>query len=116
MNDKQRSSHRRENVLRAARFGDILPASGPPMMKTKLALIAALLLPVGSSAETQAPREYHLRFFHTHTNQRLDVVYRRGDDYIPDALAKLDDFLRDHRTGDVEHYDPRLFDLLADLM
>jgi uncharacterized protein YcbK (DUF882 family) len=58
---------------------------------------------------------YHLRFFHTHTGERLDVVYRVGDQYIPQALDKLDHFLRDHRTGDIHHYDPRLFDLLSDL-
>ncbi len=58
---------------------------------------------------------HHLRFFHTHTGERLDVVYREGDRYIPEALDQLDHFLRDHRTGDVHHYDPRLFDLLNDL-
>jgi uncharacterized protein YcbK (DUF882 family) len=58
---------------------------------------------------------HHLRFFHTHTGERLDVVYRVGDQYIPEALDQLDHFLRDHRTGDVHHYDPRLFDLLSDL-
>ncbi len=50
-----------------------------------------------------------------HTGARLDVVYRVGDRYIPEALDKLDHFLRDHRTGDIHHYDPRLFDLLNDL-
>lgn len=59
---------------------------------------------------------YHLRFFHTHTGERLDVTYRAGGEYIPEALDRLDHFLRDHRTGDAHHYDPRLFDLLNDLM
>lgn len=58
---------------------------------------------------------HQLRLFHTHTGERLDVVYRVGDQYIPEALDKLDHFLRDHRTGDIHHYDPRLFDLLSDL-
>ena len=35
--------------------------------------------------------------------------------YLPEAISKLDSFLRDHRTGEVRHYDPRLFDLLSDL-
>ncbi|HXX27130.1 MAG TPA: DUF882 domain-containing protein [Terriglobales bacterium] len=56
-----------------------------------------------------------MRFYHTHTHERLDVVYRRGDTYIPAALDELDHYLRDHRTGDVRHFDPRLFDLLYDL-
>jgi uncharacterized protein YcbK (DUF882 family) len=64
---------------------------------------------------TPSPREYRLRFYHTHTNERLDIVYRRGENYLPDALAELDHFLRDHRTGEVRHFDPHLFDLLYDL-
>jgi len=63
----------------------------------------------------QPPREYRLRFYHTHTNERVEIVYRRGETYLPTALAQLDYFLRDHRTGDVHHFDPRLFDLLYDL-
>lgn len=62
-----------------------------------------------------ARQEYHLRLYHTHTGERLDIVYRRGNDYIPKALAMLDYFLRDHRTGEVHHYDPRVFDILEQL-
>lgn len=53
--------------------------------------------------------------FHTHTGERIDVVYRQGDTYLPDAIARLDNFLRDHRTGTVPHYDVRVFDLLTTL-
>ena len=60
--------------------------------------------------------EHHLRLYHTHTGERLDIVYRRGAAFIPEALARLDLFLRDHRTGDVHHFDPRLFDVLSDLI
>lgn len=63
-----------------------------------------------------SPPQYRLRFFHTHTGERLDIVYRIGNEYIPGALARVDEFLRDHRTGDVHHYDPRLLDLLNDLL
>jgi uncharacterized protein YcbK (DUF882 family) len=69
----------------------------------------------GSGAALPGPREYRLRFYHTHTNERLEIVYRRGDTYLPGALDRLDHFLRDYRTGDVRHFDPRLFDLLHDL-
>ena len=73
------------------------------------------VLALGPVLFAQGAQPYHLRFFHTHTGERLDVVYRVGDHYIPDALNQLDHFLRDHRTGDIHHYDPRLFDLLNDL-
>jgi len=58
---------------------------------------------------------YELRLYHTHTNERLDIVYRHGETYDPAALDKLEHFLRDHRTGEVHSYDPRVFDLLRDL-
>ena len=56
-----------------------------------------------------------MRLYHTHTGERLEIVYRRGDSYSAQALVTLDNFLRDHRTGDVHHFDARLFDLLHDL-
>jgi uncharacterized protein YcbK (DUF882 family) len=59
--------------------------------------------------------EYRLRLFHTHTGERLDIVYRRGDNYVPEALTRLNEYLRDHRTGAVLAYDPRVFDLLHDI-
>jgi uncharacterized protein YcbK (DUF882 family) len=86
----------------------------------KLCLSLILFLPLATLGHTTestvpSPREYRLRFYHTHTGERLDVAYRRGDQYIPEALDELDHFLRDHRTGDVRHFDPHLFDLLHDL-
>jgi uncharacterized protein YcbK (DUF882 family) len=59
--------------------------------------------------------EYRLRLFHVHTGRLLDIVYRRGDSYVPEALEQLDNYLKDHRTGDVHRYDPRVFDLLHEL-
>jgi uncharacterized protein YcbK (DUF882 family) len=80
-----------------------------------LLLMAPLLGHGGTESTSTAAHEYRLRFYHTHTGERLDIVYRRGDQYIPEALDELDHYLRDHRTGDVRHFDPRLFDLLNDL-
>ena len=73
--------------------------------------------PLGQTLKSATPaqREYRLRFYHTHTNERLEIVYRRGENYLPGALAQLDHYLRDHRTGEERHFDPHLFDLLNDL-
>ena len=59
---------------------------------------------------------YHLRLHHLHTGESIDVVYRVGDTYLPDGIAKLNYFLRDHRTQDESHYDPKEFDLLHSLL
>lgn len=66
-------------------------------------------------ATTRPAPEYRLRFYNTHTNERIDIVYRRGESYLPEALASLDHYLRDVRSGEVHHFDPHLFDLLYDL-
>ncbi len=87
-------------------------------LKYTFSLIMLLLAaPLGRSSQPSVPSppEYRLRFYHTHTNERLDIVYRRGDNYLPEALVALDRYLRDHRTGEVHHFDPQLFDLLHDL-
>jgi uncharacterized protein YcbK (DUF882 family) len=82
-----------------------------------LALLAGpKFVPAQTSAGISASQQEHrLRLFNTHTNERLDIVFRRGESYLPDAITKLDYFLRDHRTGDVRHYDPRLYDILEEL-
>ncbi|HKO19590.1 MAG TPA: DUF882 domain-containing protein, partial [Acidobacteriaceae bacterium] len=67
-------------------------------------------------AELASQPEYRLRLHHLHTGEDIDVVYRIGNTYLPDALARLNYFLRDHRTEDVSHYDPKEFDVLHELM
>jgi uncharacterized protein YcbK (DUF882 family) len=80
-----------------------------------LAIVFAVgFSPSGETRQTVVP-EARLRLYHTHTGERIDLVYRRGANYVPGAISELDRFLRDHRTGDIHHFDPRLFDLLSDL-
>lgn len=96
-------------------------ASG--MLLAPASNLAAAMEPsitIGTVAATategaNAPR-YALRMHHTHTNEDIDVVYRIGNRYIPSAIARLNYFLRDSRTADVSHYDPREFDLLHSVL
>jgi len=81
-------------------------------------LAAGLILPafgiprLGYCA-TRTSRQ--LSFYHTHTGDTLDVVYREGNDYLPDALVNIDYFLRDFRTGESHPIDPLLLDQLHDI-
>jgi len=68
-----------------------------------------------SAVESSPSLDHHLRLFHTHTGEHIDIVYRHGDTVLPEAEIQLDHFLRDHRTGEVKHYDSRLFDILFEL-
>ncbi len=85
-----------------------------------LAVFLALCSPSAvRAADTKSPVDsasYRLRLYHLHTGEHLDVVYRIGNQYLPDRIAELDHFLRDHRTGDVKDYDIKEFDLLHDLL
>jgi uncharacterized protein YcbK (DUF882 family) len=60
-----------------------------------------------------SPRE--LKFTHTHTGERLTVEYFTGGTYLQDALASINQFLRDFRTSEVHAIDPSLLDLLHGL-
>ncbi|SOY53895.1 conserved hypothetical protein, DUF882, COG3108; putative exported protein [Cupriavidus taiwanensis] len=53
-----------------------------------------------------------LAFDHTHTGERVSLVYAVGDRFVPEALTTLNGFLRDHYSGKVGAIDPQLFDLL----
>lgn len=54
-----------------------------------------------------------LAFYNTHTDERLDVVYREADGYVPAALAAIARVLRDHRNDAVMPIDPRLLEQLS---
>ncbi|MCX5871171.1 MAG: DUF882 domain-containing protein [Deltaproteobacteria bacterium] len=59
--------------------------------------------------------EKTLSFYHTHTLKELSIVYFRNGRHIPSALATINNFLKDFRTGDIHPIDPALLDLLHDL-
>jgi len=83
-----------------------------------LAVGGWFLRPANAGAEASngtKAEEHVLRLYNTHTNEKIDIVYRRGDQYIQTALDKLDFFLRDHNTNEVRHFDPHLYDILSDL-
>jgi uncharacterized protein YcbK (DUF882 family) len=65
---------------------------------------AGLVLPVRAAAGRS------LALVHTHTGERIDVVYANDAAYDRAALAALNHFLRDHYSGDVGTIDPTLFD------
>lgn len=79
-----------------------------------LASLSAVALAAPASA-LSAREERVLSFFHTHTSDRLILPYFADGAYLPGSLARLDRFLRDHRTGEEHAIDPALFDLLHEL-
>ena len=80
------------------------------LLKAAGSLIPLALLPFPALARMRDARQ--LSFYHTHTSEKLDVVYAQNGAYIPEALAEVNYLLRDFRNGDVHPIDPRLLDVL----
>ncbi|MBS1815379.1 MAG: DUF882 domain-containing protein [Acidobacteria bacterium] len=110
---KQTPSLRRA-TLAAAAFTFILAGAKSPVKAADISSTSSLpkmASPVQRMAET-----FRLRMRHLHTGETINVVYREGDTYDQQGIAKLNHFLRDHRTMDDADYDPKEFDLLHKLM
>ena len=60
--------------------------------------------------------ERRLRFYHTHTEERLETTYKKGGAYVPKGLKQIDYIMRDYRTGQIYPMDPKLLDFLYDLL
>jgi uncharacterized protein YcbK (DUF882 family) len=93
---------------------------GPNAMKglsvTIRVLIVSTLAAHILAAQTPAPRERRLSFYNIHSNARLTVVYRRGDDYDPRALEEVNGILCDPLCGAEHVMDPKVLDFLYDLL
>jgi uncharacterized protein YcbK (DUF882 family) len=75
-------------------------------------LLGSALGMAGRSARAASTSTRSLALDHTHTHERIELVYASGEHYVPQALGSLNHFLRDHYSGDVGQIDPQLFDLL----
>lgn len=93
---------------------DFLRSAVRTSLRGAATLVAVRALPVAATgvAATLTRGERRLSFAHTHTGERLSVVYALDGRYLPDALRALEHLLRDHYSGAVGAIDPRLFDQL----
>jgi uncharacterized protein YcbK (DUF882 family) len=83
---------------------------------------AVMVLPLASAnanevaaTETPQPVERALELHNTHTGETVNVVYRRGEEYLPPAIESLRHVLRDHRNDTEHDIDPALYDQLHEL-
>jgi len=73
-------------------------------------------LAIPSRAIDNQIQERRLSFYNTHTRERVTVIYKKGDGYVPGAMEKIGYILRDHRSNEIHAIDPRLMDFLYDLL
>lgn len=91
---------------------------GDMTSRRSLLRAAGILLPLGLSPMrllAQARQVRELRFFHTHTSEKLRITYAENGHYVPEALAEINHLLRDFRSGEVHDIDPRLLDTLHEV-
>jgi uncharacterized protein YcbK (DUF882 family) len=68
----------------------------------------------GAAARPGSPSR-SLSLIHTHTGERLTATYSDVNGYVPEALGRINRFLRDFRTDEVHAIDVRVLDILHDL-
>lgn len=66
-------------------------------------------------ARSESPAERQLILSNIHTGEQLRATYWAEGDYQDSELAALNRLLRDHRSGEVQAIDRRLFDILYQL-
>lgn len=72
-----------------------------------VALCAALLAAPPARAETRS-----LKFYHLHTHEKAEIVFKRNGRYDRSGLKKINYILRDWRRNEPVNMDPRLLDLV----
>ena len=77
-------------------------------------ILLALAWTCPSPAESARTRT--LKFYNTHTHERLTVIYKKNRHYLSEALEKIAYIVRDHRTGEIHPIDVKLLDFLYDLL
>ena len=65
-----------------------------------------------SAAIRKLDPDRRLALFNTHTGEELCIAYYSAGSYNAEALAQIDQILRDHRTDEIKPIDPQLLDLL----
>ena len=87
----------------------------PIQISRRIVSLGILTLPFTANAFANSARrktQRELSFYHTHTGDRLSIVYHDGESHISPALHKINQFLGDFRTGEIHDIDTRLLDAL----
>ena len=76
---------------------------------------AGALLAAPSILRADAPHKRALNLQSLNSGEKLNIVYWADGDYLPDAIKRVDWFMRDLRENKAAPTDPRLLDLLHDI-
>ena len=79
-------------------------------VKVAALAVSAVYFPRLVGAAADGPRR--LRFYHTHTSEKLDVTYYQDNAYVSEALDTINYLMRDFRCDETTKIDPALLDIL----
>jgi len=74
--------------------------------------LAAVIGLAGPMESIAALKKEPMTFYHTNTGEDLEINYSCQEGCAPSTLYRLNNFLRDFRTGDVHPIDPQLLHIL----
>ncbi len=74
-------------------------------------LASALFLSVSNASA----EERRIEMYNIHTKDTISIVYKRDGVFVPEALKKLNYFMRDFRRNKVIEMDPDLFDIIWEI-
>ncbi len=74
--------------------------------------VAAFLIP---TTNPSCAEERTISMFNIHTNETINIVYKRDGKFVPEALQALNHFMRDWRRDQEIRMDPALIDLISEL-
>jgi uncharacterized protein YcbK (DUF882 family) len=77
-----------------------------------MAGVAAIASTPAALASVSRVPERALRFYNTHTGEKLAATYWSHGEYLGDGLEEINWILRDFRNGEIAEIDPGLLDLL----
>ena len=76
------------------------------------ASVAALLTPDAAEAAVRKAAPRSISLYNLHTGETVRTVYWQDGRYLKRSVDQASRLLRDHRTGEICPYNPRVFDLL----
>jgi uncharacterized protein YcbK (DUF882 family) len=77
----------------------------------------ALAIPAlfAASISGAAAEDRTIALYNIHTKDTISIVYKRDGQFVPDAVKKLNHFMRDWRSNAATDMDPKLFDLIWEI-
>ncbi len=85
-------------------------AIGLAVSLSGIAAVPGYLANVKAAGQTRT-----ISMYFTHTKEKIRVTYKRNGQYVPSAMRKINEFLRDWRSKTPILIDPQLVDLLWEL-